>query len=101
MIAMGQAIVQRALHCAQHTAVMIGVAGNAIVLVGIAGEGHHNVAPAIVLGSVVQGRSTTAARPSGRDVATKAAQHVQIIHHGVGGQCCLSTAAINMGRQRL
>ena len=97
MIAMGQAIIQGALHCAQYATVMVGVARNAIVLVGVAREGHHNIAPVVMLGSVVCSWATTATGACRGHVIAKIAQHIEIVQHAVRIQSCLSATAINMG----
>ena len=50
VVAMGEAVGKGAFHSADNTAVMVGIAAAAVVLVGIACEGNDNVTPAIVLG---------------------------------------------------
>ena len=50
VVAMGESVGKGALHSADNTAVMVGIAAAAVMLVGIASEGNDDIAPAIVLG---------------------------------------------------
>ena len=75
---------------------MVGKATHAIVLVGISAKGHHDIAPSIVLWCCVHSGTTTATCVGRRRIqATKAAQHVHIIEHGVGSDSGLRAIAIN------
>ena len=50
MVAMGEAVGKGALHSADNTTVVVGIAVRAVVLVGVRGKGDDNVTPAVILG---------------------------------------------------
>ena len=48
VVAMGEAVGKGAFHSADNTAVMVGIAAAAVVLVGVRAKGDDNVAPAVI-----------------------------------------------------
>ena len=92
MVAMGEAVVQGALHGTDNTAIVVGKATHAIVLVGISTKGHHDIAPSVIFRCFIHSRPAPAAGDGCWDVIAKAAQHVEIVQHAVGVEICLSRA---------
>ena len=84
MVAMGQAIIQGALNGTDKAAVMIGVALAAIMLVGIACEGHHNIAPSIGPGRGVHSWAKAATDDWFRNVSAEAAKTAYATYRNEG-----------------